>query len=671
MLPSAGQRRITAKRWAEIRIHLHAPHSRGRGVLLSANYDHSITSYTMDQPPGPFQIPPSPGTPLQQVSPDRMNQQRIPASPSLPNQLSNTDLKVRQSIDVQSKVAFINSLNQAGSPSRQQAVSTHAALQRALLGREEAESALRTSTSQLAESEVRQRKISERLESLMEELQSVRERQAHERQVFEKEVRKARKDAFRAGSALVKAQEDLKESRAEARNLRAETQYEKLEKEKSKQESFERAYTLAGLVEEVEVMREKMRAMEAAHETELLEQQSRATQREGENLLFAGKQHQESEEHTPRLSETHNRQKMLETDETARARQNRFERILPAGAPPSEPLAPMRCSVGLPTYQSKHPKQERPKDATADVHEQLVVLSAELQWENKLRTRAEELVHFLQMECQFNVCACRVAEKNGRRFIHDKGYEELTPAKSIQLKGLAPESYFQANHSNEADAPAHEIQTPEEDMFNISRQRHNGGALSKGEEPRNSPTKGMSPTKCEGPSPGASKPSTAAAETETSQVGLFKLSSAKNTSSPAIFSAEDMTYQSPIRAMIRPKSACSTPLSDSPTSPTARSPSASPYSLTPAFKTPRRQGPRAVHAQTTTMMVPLRDDDDVFSPAPGTPGTPVSREAALAQIRARRDRARSVAMSTSKSAPGSARRGLAGGLRDISAPGRF
>ena len=114
------------------------------------------------------------------------------------------------------------------------------------------------------------------------------------------------------------------------------------------------------------------------------------------------------------------------------------------------------------------------------------------------------------------------------------------------------------------------------------------------------------------------------------------------------------------------------------------------------------------------MMVPLRsDDDDVFSPAqPATteasghvamaapttaagestpagkstqfvrmPGTPVTREAALAQIRARRDRARSAAAASSSSgrntAPGTpggagSRRDLMGcGIRDVSAPGGY
>ena len=135
------------------------------------------------------------------------------------------------------------------------------------------------------------------------------------------------------------------------------------------------------------------------------------------------------------------------------------------------------------------------------------------------------------------------------------------------------------------------------------------------------------------------------------------------------------------------------------------------------------------HTITTTTTIPLRsdDNDDTLRPSHtdytyeshtqplnihlsdsqssntstssdllNMPGTPVSREAALAQIRARRDRARSVNLKKGgtdgmKSAPGSARRGIMlrdgnvavgggiakDGMRDVSvaslasAPGRF
>lgn len=626
----------------------------------------------MEQPPSPFKIPASPIIPLQQVSPDRINQQRIPASPSLPNQLSNVDPKVPgQSTDVQSKVAFLNSLNQNTSPSRQQGHSTHAALQRALLGREEAENALRSSNTQLAEAEVRQRKISERLESLMEELQAVKERQAHERQVFEKEVRKARKDAFRAGSALVKMQEDLKESRVEVKNLRAETQHEKFEKEKSKQEAFERAYALAGVLEEVEVLREKMRAMEAAREAEMLEQQSNKAQQEDQDHRLAEMPQQADEEHAGHLSEDRSMQEM-EIDHTVQPRQNRFERTLPAGSHPTEPG--MDLAIESPKVRGKQPSEELQQDETTHIQEQLLLVDAELQWEKKLRIQAEEMVHFLQMECQFKICACRVAEKHGTRFVHDKEYQDFNAVDLVVEDDQAQGIELQENNSGESyEAAGEDMIQPEEDMFTLSRQRPPEDAVPKTDELQISPTTHPHPAQptYEMLSPSGSGLPSDSDATGVSEAGGFSFTSVKNASSPAIFSAEDMTYQPPIRTTIRPIPACSIPLRDAPTSPPATSPSASPYLLTPGFKTPQRQGLRLVHAQTTTMMVPLRDNDDVFCPAPGTPGTPVSREAALAQIRARRDRARSVAMSTSRSAPGSARRGLAGKLRDISAPGRF
>lgn len=622
----------------------------------------------MDEPPGPFKIPASPVTPLQQLSPDRVNQQRIPASPSMPIHLASADLKAPlQTIDVQSKVAFINSLNPPGSPSRQQGASTHAALQRALLGREEAENALRTANAQLADAEARQRKIGETLEGLKEELQSVRQRQAHERQVFEKEVRKAKKEAFRAGSALVKLQEDLKGSRAETKGIRAEAQHEKYEKEKAKQEAFERAYTLAGLLEEMEGMREKMRAMEAAREADLRELQASKLQQEEKSKPLAEKWHRQEDEYGASLSSevgyVHG------TDQTVQQRRNRFERIPPAESHHPEP-GMISTGVFQPVLWTQRTPELGPGAGT-DVQEQLHLIGAELQWEKKLRVRAEDMVHFLQMECQFKTCACRVAERNGKRFVHDKQYREPSPREVTKVGEQAQELEIQENHSDEPRAVAQARLRPDEDIFSISRRRDQEQAVPEQDGHQDPPTEFLTSRTHRFHSSSAGGLSSPSARMVSPQIGPFNSSVVDDASSPAIFSAEDMTYQSPIRTMVRPKSACAIPPRGSSISPPRRSPSASPYPLRPGLKTPQRPGLRIVHAHTTTMMVPLRDNDDVFRPAPGTPGTPVSREAALAQIRARRDRARSLTISTSKSAPGSARRGLTGSLRDISAPGRF
>ena len=645
------------------------------------------------EPSTPFRVPASPGAPLFELSPERINQQRLPASPSLPGHLMNADHKHhRSSSDVASKVAFLNSLNHTTSPTRHQAASAHAALQRAILGREEAEAALSSANCHLAEAQIRERKISERLESLMEELQNVKERQLHERQVFEKEVRRARKESFKAGSALVKAQEELREVKSEAKSMKAEIQHERSAKEKSRQEAFERAYALAGVSEEMEEIREKMRNAESERDAVLLEQKARALQGQEEvTTTIRGDQdrgeavdllresarqdtkHSSSEE-TPisrREKDLHDR------DTTAHPRKNRFERLLPVESPVTAPF----ISWGIDSKALRRgdtedfhvqPEEDWQDDENAtDLEERVLDLEGELRWERKLRERADDLAHFLQMECQFQMCACRIAEKKGERFIHDWDYERKLRAESTERKqktvcepetSATPEECtirgIQHQHQELKVEAADTAEAPEQQHGQSS-----SGGIGAFHE---------------------SAPFLRNDQRAVSEEDLFNLSPPKQPPRPST-AIGIMTIESPIRMVPHSPMPSSQILGDAlpttatifpastPRSSTTKSPSASPYPLTPVFKTPARPLPRMIHAQTTTTIVPLRglEDDDVFSPMPGTPGTPISRETALEQIRARRDRARSMSVKTSKSTPGSARRGLGGGLRDISAPGRF
>src|SRR6266536_2088634 len=150
----------------------------------------------MDSPT--FKVPPPPGAPLLPISPERMNQQKLTASPSLPSDLaelakgtSRHHRNLSAASDVQSKVAAFNNLTRE---SNSQRLASDAAVKRAILGREEAESELHGARAQLTESRDRERRVGERLESLFEELATLKERQTHERAVFEKEVRRARKE---------------------------------------------------------------------------------------------------------------------------------------------------------------------------------------------------------------------------------------------------------------------------------------------------------------------------------------------------------------------------------------------------------------------------------------------------------------------------------------------
>ena len=638
---------------------------------------------------GSLRRPASPGTPLYALSPERVNQQRLPPSPSFPNHL---DKHHRNSSDVASKVAFLNSLSSAASPNRQQSASSHAALQRAILGREEAEAALHAANSQLVEAQVRERRISERVESLMEELQTVKERQAHERQVFEKEVRRARKDAFKAGSNLVKAQEDLKEARVEVTTLRAEVDKERSGKEQARQEAFERAYTLAGILEEMEVMREKLRSAEAERDAVLLEQKAIVVQ--GQEPNEDHRPEDEGREEVPEQPRELQEQHMFDgqaqksrsdcdlpgRSPTARRRKNRFERLLPVDSPENTPLINFgnRSISKAYTNIADEGKDEFMGDGEADLEDQLLDLRAELRWERSLRERADDMVHFLQMECQFKMCACRIAEKSGTRFIHDWDWEKRQRAESAERKqpqataakseaakdiGSAGE---EAQSLHQTNKPGYGAAIPETDDVAVTSQLER--PLSAAADFHRS------------------VPLLQPDERSLSNQDRFDLSPPKSQFARPSTAMGIMRLQSPIRVVPHSSLPSSTPPTKesrskassgrTPKSTTTRSPSASPYPITPRPKTPSRSVPRTIQAQTTTVMVPVRglEDDDVFSPASqNVPGTPISREAALAQIRARRDRARSVNLKTNlcKSAPGSARRGLGGGVREFSAPGRI
>lgn len=123
-----------------------------------------------------FQFPGSPGTPLFQVSPERVNQQRpshshttsFDSSTSPTNQNRHT----RESSIVQDKVAVFNSLAYQGKQLERK--TNDAALKRAMLGREEAESEMRryreetrSLRRQVEEGKERERRVGERLENVM------------------------------------------------------------------------------------------------------------------------------------------------------------------------------------------------------------------------------------------------------------------------------------------------------------------------------------------------------------------------------------------------------------------------------------------------------------------------------------------------------------------------
>ncbi|KAL4941767.1 hypothetical protein BDV06DRAFT_193840 [Aspergillus oleicola] len=357
----------------------------------------------------PSSIRSSPSKVLNPLSPERMNRENIPNSPSSVSDTLRLQRKNRGLSDVQSRVAYLNNLSRGSSPgptAGSMSAGGAAALQRAILGREEAESSLSRMSSQLSEAQSRERRISERLESLLEELQSAKERQAHERIIFEKEIRKARKEAFRAGSTVVKTQEELKHMKAEAKILSQEVQAERESKEKAKQEAFERAYAIAGLTEELEEVKTRLRTVEAtnhaitlqhARARELKKQSiSRMSIAEGDLALIMTpsprKPKRPADDETP----------MLETAD-----------IIREATPPRKAV---RLSDAAPEQYAQQFEDEPP----LTVRELVDRLVEELDDEKKLRADAEDLVEFMQVQCMFKVCGCRQLERKEKEALAKK-----------------------------------------------------------------------------------------------------------------------------------------------------------------------------------------------------------------------------------------------------------
>ena len=370
----------------------------------------------------PTRLPPSPSKALHPVSPERMNQQTIPASPSLPADLLTLHHKNHRGVsEVQAKVAFLNGLSRGGSPANTSG--NNAAVLRANMGREEAESALATAQEELAEAQDRERRISERLESLLEELHGTKERQGHERSIFEKEIRKARKEAFRAGSTLVKLQEELKHAKSEAKALKEEVAAERESKDKAKQEAFERAYALAGLTEELEVLKEKFRALETENHSSSLEVRAHEIRKEDFGRLSLA-------EGDLAFLNTPRRPKRAAAGSVRSPAPEREEDIAEA-TPPKRP----RLSECGPNAEGEQPEPEvAPVEANEDFLEEM---KEELVFERRRRVAAEDMVHFLNIECQFERCSCRIAESQGRRYIYDADYYNTFQKPQIEAEEKA------------------------------------------------------------------------------------------------------------------------------------------------------------------------------------------------------------------------------------------
>lgn len=183
--------------------------------------------------------------------------------------------------------------------------------------------------------------------------------------MWEKEIRRARKDTFKSQSVIVKLQEELKAVRTQLRKSQSDVDDEKERSNKREQEAFEARYQLVGLQEELTALMEKLKLVEQERDA------LRTIAKNEEVARIAA----EGQLPLPKLSAD---------DEFAS---------------PRKASAPLRRVSIMSSLASE---------------DEIDHLKQSLEWERQRADRAFDLVDYMNMECQFKCCSCKVSESTGK-----------------------------------------------------------------------------------------------------------------------------------------------------------------------------------------------------------------------------------------------------------------
>ncbi|KAM7212812.1 hypothetical protein V8F06_011800 [Rhypophila decipiens] len=245
-----------------------------------------------------------------------------------------------------------------------------AALKRAMLGREEAETEMRRYREEvrllkrhIEEGKERERRVGERLETVMENYGRAKETHAHTQALWEKEIRRARKETFKAQSALVKLQEELKSARTTQKSVEDELERERERGKAREQEAFAARYSLVGVQEQLD---------QALERVKMLEQERDAFKTLAKN-----------EEDVARIAAEG---KLPLPPSEGQAADDEF-------ASPKKPSRLSDISIVDVKYSAT---------SEAEIEE----LTRLWQWEKQRADRAVDHVQFLEVECQLKLCPC-------------------------------------------------------------------------------------------------------------------------------------------------------------------------------------------------------------------------------------------------------------------------
>lgn len=178
----------------------------------------------------------------------------------------------------------------------------------------------------------------------------------------------------------MKNQEELKGARAALKVLHSELDLEKIKVGRRDQEAFTAQYQLVGVQEELAQAQARIKAMEVERDAlkmSLKEEEVARIAAEGQIPL-------------PQAS-------------------NNDEDLI-------SPIRSLRSS----------PARSTSDNELSSMMQAMQQLQQDLSTQRKQTEQAEERIEFMKMECQFRCCSCRVAEAQGKAYIHDPNFSDRT-----------------------------------------------------------------------------------------------------------------------------------------------------------------------------------------------------------------------------------------------------
>ena len=243
----------------------------------------------------------------------------------------------------------------------------------------------------------------------------MKETLSHSKQVYEKEIRRARKEAFKASSDNIRLHEELKAARDSEHGLRGKLESTKDTVAEVEKEAFSARYKFIEVEEELQKMKERVGIVEG----------------ERDALKTS-----------------------LKEEEVARiAAEGRIP--LPTPATPDEFSSPRKkrpTSIPTPQRQSRRIDHDQfTNDAVVSATE-IEELKNQLEAELQLKKSAEDLVDFMKLECQLKRCCCRRSEgDNVKDYVFDDQYDAIIAGIRKQIE--EPSEIAKPTHAQDRGKP--------------------------------------------------------------------------------------------------------------------------------------------------------------------------------------------------------------------------